>query len=360
MKVVRLNTNQFRQWRGNKPFLVSESGEPKRELSLQEERVTSELADQAKRTRSTIEKEFESLTKGGSTIKVKCVAESFGSSGETVLVKTYVDGLLKVPSRQLIKARLLKDHGECQVRGPNNVVIATVRDPKVTRPTPKDALRTAPPPENCQCKDWGEPHPGMHHPICQYNKIAPIDEQALSTRVSEKQLVEVPKGKSPAIDPNAQSVGEPIGESVGEPVGEPTAELVEKSEPHAPDKCPNGCLNWAWPPGTVKPVADIEHHPICQFADAWESHARVAMYVCELDSGKAVRKASKEEVAESVLSERRTGAPTINLGGGESKEVYVVLPESEADLSSLLSETVQEPLKAEESKPETTQEATPS
>lgn len=154
-----------------------------------------------------------------------------------------------ISSREIMKRNLFAQHGDCILKWPNGKFIATVRDPKLDRPKFQTSVeRSAPNPTECECKTWGEPHPGRHHVACQWNRYAPKLEKAdPKTRLteepivlSEKDIPEEPAAKTTAV---------------------PTRAFLDSHTVRAPAPEDCVCREWQWPDG----LAHAGHHPICQF-----------------------------------------------------------------------------------------------
>lgn len=322
-KIHRMNTTEHRLWRQNTPQLVGEDGAIVRALLLEEEQAASTLSKKAAKKKTTLEQTFnfsDPTAEGGkrqSKIRIDVVVIEDGAR-----TSVSVDGMKRVTTRDIMRKRFFDMYGcDVQLRMPNGVYVGSVRDPNKKRPTSQDANRAAPRPEFCQCKDWGAPHPGRHHRICEWNKVAPPDERALESteaadvekRISENQLEEA--------KPNVTSglVAATMTHSPG---------VAPAEQELAPDPANCQCKDWARPEGADPNM----HHPICQHRELWEkqnahraAQDRPVFFLYDLDGDEAVREATPEEVKEAEHNEQTTGLRSISIG----EAVYVVLAEGE-------------------------------
>ncbi len=265
MKIVSLNHSQYRRWRSNRMALVDSQGDFVRY-------ATEGEADAA-----------ETARKRGTVVKVR--------EGDRELSFT--------TDRDVLKQELLRQYGSCRIQLFNRHTVAMVHDPNTSRlsaPAPADASRVSP--EHCQCAKWGGRQPGKHHPACQYNKLAPPEQQGHPrTQVIDAEVVvAVPEAETPAA-----------------PGG-----FIP-----APEEC--ACRDWA-KPGDSDPNL---HHPTCEWFDAWNLRGVKGWGLYDLN-GDYRRPASTEEVTAARESAEANGTPVVTIDGLE----YVVLEEESASVDT--------------------------
>lgn len=252
----------MRRWRENRPRLVNqETGAVLRDATSSESRADFEARKNKKRL--------------------------------TVLA----DGVKHevVPDRDIMRQEFLDLFGECQLRRSNGTFLAMIRDPNVKRPDPKKT-KVAPEPEQCECRDWGNPHPGKHHKVCPWNRYAPAHQRGdivAPTRVHKQRM--------PA-DTTQMTV---VTDEVNRPVQSPNKIVIP-----SPEECV--CRDWLKPP-----QADPnQHHPICEWHDRWLKKVKglEGMFVIDLDSGDALRPATNDEIDEAQRNEQEDGAGIITIG----------------------------------------------
>jgi hypothetical protein len=169
-KVVRLKGEEQREWNTNRSILVDENGTVQRFVSPKETNAMFQLSRHVAKS------------KQGMTIKTPEEATSVEARiealpGGAIAIKFLIDGHLVVGGREAMRVRMLAIHGECQLRSLNGKFLTMVRDPRAKRPVATDAQRTTPNPDTCLCAAWAGRQPGKHHPVCQHNDKAPIDER---------------------------------------------------------------------------------------------------------------------------------------------------------------------------------------
>lgn len=300
MKIVKLLREDFARWRENLTHLVDDTGTVQKLMPPgQLEKTVSAVVRQAKQQGKSQEQTF-NIGAEQHTIAVKL--KRTGSGQSEFLVEVRIDGLRPISGRDIIAAEKLALHGECQLRHPNNTILKIVRDPRTHRPTFKESMQVAPKPENCPCKEWGRPHPGVHYATCQWNRLAPPEEQA-PVGPTEQELRELPKAAFPSL-----AIGQVV---VSRP--DPGTAIIESDPLDSPEKCRNGCLGWATPKG--QPIPEGQHHPTCYFAARWAAKTRktVERWLVDLRSGQKVRPASDKEVGDSDIAKERTGSPVIHV-----------------------------------------------
>jgi hypothetical protein len=323
MKIVRLKRADIQEWRQNVSHLVDEEGHLKSQLDRSLENALSTVSRSARSQRKTITQKVAIGAGNASrehTITV-AVTRAGLDANDLSLIPT-IDGQRVVSGREVIAAKMLQEHGECQLRGPNGLILKIVRDPSAHRPTLKESEQIAPRPEHCPCKMWGTPHPGTHYSTCQWNRLAPPDERAPSDRLPETEIRLLPTEAFASLRPRAPIVPQtnPIAAKV-----DPRAVVVQAIELDAPETCRNGCLSWATPKGF--PIPKGQHHPTCQFHKAWlqKTAREVPRWLVDLNTGEKVRVATDAEIGEADVSAQRTGSPLITV-----EEVpYAVILETE-------------------------------
>lgn len=320
MKILRLSPQDARTWRENRSVLVDESGDFIRHIEISETRVLSELQKKSRQTRQPMEHEFKHVMNGREVTSRIAVSFKEIAPRTTVMVST-VDGKQIVEGREFFQRQVLKVHGECQLRTHTGQFMRAVRDPNQRRPTAKDANRNAPRPEHCKCKDWGQPHVGRHHTICEWNSKAPLEEQALpndetirgSTMNDQKILPDMRPMEKPSIlevktRKNAAESG--ITSVEGVPISTPIVTIP------SPDTCQ--CEAFSMPDGSPRPKG--VHHPLCQYREAWEARSLPKMVLVNLNTGEVSRAATADEIREASGDK-----PYIVIG----EDQYGVVPEEE-------------------------------
>lgn len=325
MKIVRLKTDQLREWRRNTSFLVDDEGHLVTEIDSDLERAVSMVTRSARSQRKTLE---QAVTIGsGKTARqhlVRVEVLRTGIDSGDFSVETNVDGHRVVPGRTVMAARLLAEHGECQLRAPNGVILKVVRDPGTHRPSFAESQQIAPKPEHCPCKVWGRPHPGVHYPTCQWNRLAPPEEQASSSDIPEAEIKLLPTEAFASLErrPVITAATSPIAARVSA-----SNVVVEPPPLDAPESCRNGCRDWATPKGF--PVPAGQHHPTCTFHKPWAiaTSRAVPRWLIDLHTGEKVRLASDAEIGQSDIAAQKTGSPIIHL----DERPYAVVLETELD-----------------------------
>lgn len=309
-----------------------------RTLSLAEEQVIAAVLHQATSKRGSIKQKVELAEPGNSTkrsLEIEIIVKP--GAGNSIQRLLYVDGLLRVTARELITKRLFAFYGcDVQIQRPNGVFLTMARDPNRIRPAVSFSNQTVPNPKNCKCVNWGNPHPGRHHPVCEFNARAPVDEQALTDhdrlynpdqanmfRRIETEVLKMEPEAAPATPKVSPALAGVLSrESINS-----SFESAKASHPLSlisPADCV--CKDWARPAG-ADPLA---HHPICEHREAWEASNPPAssetepdetFLLVDLTTGKVMREASAEEVQESIKAEGSLGMRAVTLGD----KVYAVI-----------------------------------
>lgn len=308
-KIVRMKPEQHRRYRQNRVVLVDQSGEIVRHLELSETLLLDRCLAEAHRTKQTVEAETDE--------KVKIVAAVVhpDDNPKNAYVEPSVDGLSVRAERDMIFAEIFKQHGTCQLRGMNGIVIKYIRDPNLQRVTAKDH-RTVPKPEHCICKSWKRADMTRHHFLCQNNKKAPPEERGVQFSKSEKSdaMLRAARAELIKAPPKARNL-------LDQTVSVPGA--IKAQETPAPADCV--CRGWARSDG--KEANDDHHHPICEHHDKWESKHRPEEWLVDLDTGENIRPATPEEIAQADVSEKRGASRLITIGTLESgTTTYGVMP----------------------------------
>lgn len=340
MKIIKMTHKAISAWRENVPHLVDDSGTIVRKLSNDEDRAVATVVRMARLKRRDVEQEM-TISNGVSmkAIYVKCVCVRTGRSNDEYMVSTFVDGHQYVSGREIIAAKILAEHGECQLRHPNGTIVKIIRDPNIHRPTLKESQQTAPKPENCGCVSWGIAHPGTHYATCPWNRFAPPEEQAIAAP-TDAELSHLPEA---ALASLARHMGGSNGGSTSQAIGGPSVSdsisvtgvtvsrpdpkyVVVESEPlDPPASCRNGCLDWALPSGKV--IVEGQHHPMCVMAQRWaiKTEKTASRWLVDLRNGNKVRRATDQEIGMGDISQKKTGSAIIHV----DDVPYAVLLESE-------------------------------
>lgn len=347
--IHRMTSNEHRAWRNNIAQLVRFEGEDlhvERALAIAEEEAIDAAVRIAKKRNADVSKKVTVASdprkpgeKRSIDIDVKVQQTPDGGVRATVMV----DGCERKTAREVISWRLLKKYGrDVQLRRPNQTFCAMIRDPKQFRPVAADANRTAPHPDACSCKDWGNPHPGRHHQACPHNVNAPPDEQALTqidtggTPTHENTTPEDVASASADIasdvmapEPDMQGVRLPAASStrtvsLDSPAAPRVETAVEEQDDSAPDPADCVCKDWA---GTEPG----KHHQVCQFRAQWEKEqamkAETPIYwLYDMTERTRVREALPEEVKEAIDNQIKTQVPTCTV----NEQTYLVLSADEA------------------------------
>lgn len=325
MKVIRLGREELREWRENKRHLVDEEGHLTGRLDAGLENAVSNVMRSAHQQRKSIEQRVAigaPPNQREHVIRV-IVARSGIDSGDVSLEPT-IDDQRIVTGRQVVAARMLQKHGECQLRQPNGVIVKVVRDPAIHRPSFSESQQIAPRAEHCPCKAWGKPHPGTHYSTCPWNRLAPPEERAPHSMLPEDEVRMLPTEAFASLRPIAPR--SPATTSIAARV-DPRAVVTEAPALDAPSSCRNACLSWATPKGF--PVPDGQHHPTCTFAKAWmiKTARETPRWLVDLRDGQKVRHANNEEVGQAEVTAQRTGSPIIHI----DEVPYAVVLETELD-----------------------------
>jgi hypothetical protein len=298
---------------------VDERGDHVRLIELSETRVLSELQKRARATRQPQETDFKVMTPNGEVTSKLAVTFRELAPRTTVMFST-IDGYEVVEGREFFTRQVLKVHGECQLRSHTGLFMRAVRDPHLSRPTAKDAQRAVPRAEHCQCKGWGNPHPGRHHPSCENNAKAPLEEQALPddssmSMTSHRVLVD----NRPAEKPSVLQTKAAHRPNAAEATAQAQSVIAAASQPSVPDPMTCICKDFVMPhTGAKRP--DGVHHPLCQHKDAWDAMHLPKMFLVSLSTGTVGRRATAEEIREASGDK---GYVTIG------SEQFGVLPEEE-------------------------------
>lgn len=328
MKIVRLKAAELRRWRQNTSFLVDDAGVLVSEVDKPLEQAIAQITRSARSQRKTLAQKVAIGTGPSARLHhVEIIVQRTGISDTDIAVEPNVDGHRVVTGRQVMAAEMLAEHGECQLRGPNGVIIKVVRDPGIHRPTFAESQQIAPRPEHCPCKTWGRPHPGTHYPTCSWNRLAPPDERAPSSDIPEDEIRILPTEALAGLSRR------PIASPATSPVAARVAPSVVTQPPplDAPESCRNGCLEWATPKGF--PIPAGQHHPTCHFAKAWaiQTTRQAVRLLVDLRTGESVRHATDEEIGQAEVAAQKTGSPLIHI----DDVPYAVLLETEVEAERL-------------------------
>lgn len=330
MKIVKLKAEDLRRWRKNTAFLVDDGGHLVGEVDEPLERAISTVSRSARSQGKTLEQAV-AIGVGSAQRKhvIKIVVTRTGINASDFQIEPNVDGHRVITGRQVMAAEMLAEHGECQLRAPNNVILKIIRDPATHRPTFAESQQVAPRPEHCGCKAWGRPHPGRHYPTCPWNRLAPPDEQAPDTQLPDEEVRVLPAEALAGLQRRSAPVpfaARPVAETLVARLAPGSA--VQGPEPlDSPETCRNDCLKWATPPGYPIPVG--QHHPTCTFAKAWaiKTAREIPKWLVDLTTGEKVRHATDAEVGEADIVAKKTGTPIIHV----EDVPYTVVLETELD-----------------------------
>lgn len=330
MKVVRLKTEELREWRENRRHLVDDEGHLTGLVPPALEQALSTVMRSAQSQRKHLEQRV-AVGRAPAQVEhlIRVEVQRRGIDVADIVLVATIDGQRIVTGREVLAAKMLHKHGECQLRAPNGVILKVVRDPGIHRPTFQESQQIAPKPEHCPCKAWGRPHPGTHYSTCPWNGAAPPDERSPDTRIdaSEIQMLPTVAFESLRAKPMPTPQHTPMSARV-----DPRAVVVQAPQLDAPETCRNSCLSWATPAGFPVPLG--QHHPTCMFAKDWavKTARDTPRWLVDLRTGERVRHATNEEVGEADITARKTGSPIIHIEVSTGQSVpYAVVLETELD-----------------------------
>lgn len=327
MKIVKLSSDLYSEWRENLRHPVDDDGNVFEALSRELETASAGIARIANSNRRTHE---QAVVVGGRRHEIVAKMTRVGKGTDDFLLELRIDGLRVVEARDIICAKMLEEHGECQLRHQNNVVLRFVRDPDKQRTTFKQSLQVAPRPEHCGCASWGRSHPGTHHHTCKWNKLAPPGERA-----PEPETSTTPKRLSSLATRKGDGLGSGQPDAVVSVVADHerprTSKLdakrtvVEAAPLDPPESCRNDCRKWALPKNGV--LEDGQHHPMCVFHDEWKRKTAKSSprWLVDLGTGEKVRPATDEEIGQADVEKKRSGSPIVQV----DSTPFAVLSESE-------------------------------
>lgn len=308
MKIVRMPPKLLTAWRENVSHLVDAEGHLTGKVSRGLENALGTVMLSARSRARTVEQR---VAIAGKEHLLRVEVQKTGMNAADLMLSATIDGHRVVSGRDVICAQMLAEHGECQLRHSNGVIVKVIRDPGVHRPSFKESLQVAPRPEHCPCARWGAPHPGHHHVTCPNNRLAPPDEQAPSTAVPEDEVQLLPTEALSALAarPTVRAHVDRVTAARVSP-----AAVVSQPKPlDPPDSCRNGCLDWPTPKGL--PIPAGQHHPTCIFSRDWavKTAKEIPRWLIELHTGQKLRLATDAEIGEAEVTARKTGAPIIHI-----------------------------------------------
>jgi hypothetical protein len=308
-KIIRFKSADQREWNQNQSMVINENGTIVRPVTPKEQMTMFQVSKHVAQT----SKPFSTKTADEESVVEARLTKLPGTTKSRI--DFFIDGFGVRGGRELIKERLLAEHGPCQVYGVNGKFLTMVRDPNaVAKARTAQGVAQAsgvPAPDQCICKNWalsnGAPHPGKHHPVCQFNDKAPVEERGTFNDVG---------GPLPVVTAGVQLPAPP-----------PPPPPAEPSVP-SPGEC--HCKGWALPNGSPKPVD--QHHPICEFKDKWEAANPTGekYFIVNLSTLQAMREATPEEVKQAEEDEAKSGVMMVTIDG----EVYGVMLESDIKAAS--------------------------
>lgn len=299
--IVKLCSSDARAWAHNQPLWLHQNGETARPVTREEQHAISRTLERTRDRQSSFRvdlplhavvagrhgtgvrsmpsqgRPLPSKTAPGAPEIMKAAFEvSYVGKSRTVTV--WNGDLRYAQGRDVLRARLLADHGECVLHGLNGKCMAVLRDPFVADRAPREGRRVQ-------------------------RSVNPADQ----ARVAASPVA--------AVRHSGQSL------SGKEPV-------------RSPELCPNDCRGrrgggeWALAKG-ARPPTENEHHPICKFAAAWAETLPALSsgeILYDLELGTVARPAMPNEIEEADAVEKRTGVRQVTVGG----RLFAVLPREEA------------------------------
>lgn len=310
MKIIKLSSELYSEWRENLCHLVADDGTVYEPLSRELETAAAGIARIAQANRRTHE---QAVVVGGRRHEIVAKVTRAGKGVDDFLLELRIDSHRVVEAREIICARMLEEHGECQLRHQNNVMLRFVRDPDKERTTFQQSLQVAPRPEHCPCAAWGRPHPGTHHHTCRWNKLAPPEERAPEPEASTtpKRLSSLATRKGDGLSPTVNVM--PVHERPRVEKLDSKRTVVEAAPLDPPESCRNGCRAWALPKNAV--LEDGQHHPMCTFYDTWKAKTAKTSprWLVDLGNGEKVRLATDEEIGQADVEKKRSGSPIVQV-----------------------------------------------
>lgn len=302
-KIIRFKSADQREWNQNQSMLVNENGTIVRPVTSKEQMTMFQVSKHV----ASSNKPFSTKTPDEESTVEARLTKLPGSTKSRI--DFFIDGFGVRGGRELIKERLLAEHGPCQVYGINGKFLSMVRDPNAAKAKAPQGNAQAPSTDQCICKNWalsnGAAHPGKHHPVCQFNDKAPVEERGSFNDVG--------------MDPTAAQAatgGLLPAVVASQPVSVPSVP--------SPEDC--HCKGWALPDGSAKRV-DV-HHPICEFKEKWESNNPgngEKYFIVNLTTLMAMREATPAEVKQAESDEEKGGVMMVTIEG----EPYGVMLESD-------------------------------
>jgi hypothetical protein len=290
-KIIRFKSADQREWNHNQSMVVNDNGTIVRPVTSKEQLTMFTMTKHV----ASSNQPFETKTPEENTTIEARLTRLPGSNKSRI--DFFIDGMAVKGGRELIKERLLSEHGPCQVYGINGKFLTVVRDPNAVakKTTAAQGVSQAPSPELCICKNWALPngatHPGRHHPVCEFNDKAPPEQRGSFNDVG---------GEAPPVFQQTSA-------QKAIPLPPPAPKVPSPAECH--------CKNFAMPDGSVKP-ADV-HHPICEFKEAWESANPTGekFFIVNLETLAVMREATVEEASQAEAEEAVSGVMTVTIDG---------------------------------------------
>ena len=301
-KIIRFKSADQREWNHNQSMLVNENGTIVRPVTSKEQMTMFQVSKHVAQS----SKDFATKTPDEtSTVEAK-LTKLPGSTKSRI--DFFIDGFGVRGGRELIKERLLAEHGPCQVYGINGKFLTMVRDPNAAKAKAPQGNAQAPSTDQCICKNWalsnGAAHPGKHHPVCQFNDKAPPEERGSFNDTG----------------------GDPTTVQAASGGLLPVAAIPAPVVPAVPSPEDCHCKVWALPNGDAK-RPDV-HHPICEFKEKWEAANPgdgERYFIVNLNTLQAMREATPAEITQAEAEEAKGGVMTVAIDG----ETYGVMLESD-------------------------------
>jgi hypothetical protein len=303
---IKLNREQYRQWRQNLAHVLTFEGEFVRYATPEEQHDSFVFAETQKAENNSTR----------NPTREKLDPHTIDIEGVKHVVRSH---------QEVVCEQLVAEHGEVLLLDPSNRRLKNLRDPSKVPMSYEQSMGTMPPGDNCECSSWQGRAPGRHHPACSWSKKD--REVAMGTAVSEAQPtangLPTPTGK-PNLGFRVAGSTQHLPPSEGGSIAAPGTQVIR------PDSCI--CKDWA---RTPKCKAG-GHHSICQHATAWDkSHPEPVkqleakpeaevQYIYDMSNGRKLREADSDEIVEAAKSLERDSVPTIDINGIK----YIVATES--------------------------------
>lgn len=316
--IVKLCSGDARAWRVNQPIWLDEQGRVERAVLPEEQLAISTCLARTARVEQSFQQELElkkphAQGRPPQRLRQPVQKATFAFEvlwvGNRRTVNVYLGHLRYATGREVLSARLLADHGEAILHGPNGKCMGVLRDPFVLEREPNRGKRVQ-------------------------RSVNPEEQAQIAARQEElRQLEEQRQARLRQRQPS-RSHTKPLRRLAPERV---VAAPAVRAIP--PEKCPNDCRGYrgggAWViPKDAPPIGERDHNTLCMHAVAWKAAQkpqRERMVIYDLDTSTVMREAIPSEVAEAEQAKQKTGVSQVQL----QNRVFAVLREEDARAAAL-------------------------